>query len=39
MKIRPVGVKLYYEDRLTGVGWKDEHGEANSRFLQIWERA
>jgi len=33
MKIRLVGTKLFYEDRQ-----RDRHGEANSRFLQFYER-
>ena len=34
MKIRPVGVELFYSDRQT-----DGQDEANSRFSQFWERA
>jgi len=34
MKIRPVGAELFHADRRT-----DGHGEANSGFSQLCERA
>ena len=34
MKIRPMGAELFHEDGRT-----DRHGEANSRFSEIWDRA
>jgi len=33
MKIRPVAAELFLADRRT-----DGYDEANSRFLQFWER-
>jgi hypothetical protein len=34
MKIRPVGAELFHADEQT-----DRYDEANSRFLQFFERA
>jgi hypothetical protein len=46
MKIRPMGVKLFYADGQTDRqrgrrtdGQTDRHDEANSRFLQFGESA
>jgi hypothetical protein len=33
MKIRPVGAELFHADRQI-----DRHGDANSRFSQLYER-
>ena len=38
VKILPVGAELFHADGPAD-GQTDRHDEANSRFLQFWERA